>query len=152
MNKQLSRGFRNIKIVFKEALNCKERLLIQILDRAALENLFQKGFAKGCRQLVNKSCNTEVVIRNDCFFGIEYLADLKRRLGLFKRFSKIFKVIYGGSYADNGMNLKLSRKCVGNGRRQIFNILTVNIGLGFFNKGNVGFVYVDDKILCFFGE
>ena len=38
VNKQLSRSLRNIEVIFKEALNCKQGFLVEAFNRAALEN------------------------------------------------------------------------------------------------------------------
>ena len=39
VNKELSRGFGYVKVIFKEALDCKEGFLIEAFYGAELENL-----------------------------------------------------------------------------------------------------------------
>ena len=82
MNKELSGSFGNVQVVFKETLDGKERFLIERFNGASLEHFLQEHIAESCGQLINKSCNTKIVIADDGAFRIEYLADLKSDLSL----------------------------------------------------------------------
>ena len=50
------------------------------------------------------------------------------------------------------MNKEFSWKRIRNRRSKIFNVFAVNIGLGFFNKSDIGFVDIDNKILVLIRE
>ena len=152
VNKELSRGFRNIEVVFEEALNCKEGFLVKTVDRAALEYLLKEGFTKGSRQLIDKAGNTEIIVGNDGLIGIKYLSDLKGGLSLLKGTGKVLKIRNGGADTDNGMDIRFTRKGIRNRGRKVFNILGLDTNTCFLNKSNICFVYVDNKILGLFGE
>ena len=74
MNKQFSRGFRNIQVIFKEPMNRKQCLLIQRIDGALLEHLFQKRLAKSGRQLINQARDPQIVIADNGPLRIKYLS------------------------------------------------------------------------------
>ncbi len=77
------------QVVLKTGLNGEQRLVVEGLNGAALENFLQEHFAKRGRQLINQTGNAEVVIADNGLFGVEYLADLKRNLGFLKGARKI---------------------------------------------------------------
>ena len=93
MDEQLSGGLGNVQVIFKETLNGEQRLVVEGLNRAALENFLQEHFAKRGRQLINQAGNAEVVIADNGLFGVEYLADLKRNLGFLKGARKILDAV-----------------------------------------------------------
>ena len=76
MDEQLSGGLGNVQVIFEETLNGEQRLVVEGLNGAALENFLQEHFAKRGRQLINQAGNAEVVIADNGLFGVEYLADL----------------------------------------------------------------------------
>lgn len=47
MHKQFPGRFRNVQVIFKEALNRKQGFVVQRFDRTALEHFFQEHFAQG---------------------------------------------------------------------------------------------------------
>ncbi len=62
MYEKLSRCFRYVQIILKELLDSKESFVVKRLDAAFLEYLLEESFAQRSRQVVNKSCNTEIVV------------------------------------------------------------------------------------------
>ena len=82
MNEELAGRLGDIQIVLKELLDSKESFLIKGFDGALLEYLFEEHLAQRIRQLINKSGNAQILIRNNCLFGIEYLADFESHLRL----------------------------------------------------------------------
>ena len=46
VNKQLPRSFRNVQVVFKKFVDCKQSLLIQGIDGVLLEDLRQENLTQ----------------------------------------------------------------------------------------------------------
>ena len=101
MYEELSRGLGDVEVVFKELVDCVERLLIQRLDRVFLEDLAEEHFAQGRRQLVDDAADAEVFVVNDGLLGVEDLADLDRGLGLLVAVGKLAQVLRDGADADS---------------------------------------------------
>ena len=72
--------------------------MIQRLDRAFLENFLKECFAKCCRQVIDKSCDTKIVIRNDILVSIEHLSYLESYLCFLEASCQILYALYYCSY------------------------------------------------------
>ena len=82
--------------------------MVERLDRAFLENFSEESFAKRGRKVINKSCNTEVVIGNDVFVCIEYLSDLKCDLRLLEAPCEVSYALYNSTYTDIYAGIELT--------------------------------------------
>lgn len=80
VNEKLTGGFGNVQVIFKEALDSEKCFVVERFDRTLLEHFLKEGFAESCREVINKSCDTEVIIRNDDLIRIEHLSDFKSDL------------------------------------------------------------------------
>ena len=100
MNKELSRGFGNVEVVFEEALDCEQGFVVEGFDRALLEYLLKEGFAEGCGEMIDKSCDTEVIVAYDILFGVEYLTYFDSYLRLLEGTCKILNAHNGSTDTD----------------------------------------------------
>ena len=48
--------------------------MVKTFDGASLENFFEEHVAESCGKLIDKSCNAEIFVADDGFFGIENLS------------------------------------------------------------------------------
>ena len=152
MYKQLTGRLRDIQVVLKEALDGKQRLVVQGLDRAALKDLFEEHFAQGRRQLIDQTRNAQIVIADDGALRIEHLADLQSNLRLFKGTGQILDANYNGADADHAMRIKFAGEGIHNGTGQLFQVLRFNARPDLLDQRNVRLVDVDDKILALIRE
>ena len=81
VNEQLARSLGYIQVVLKELVDRGQRLLVEFIWALVLENFPDEHSAKRNRQLVYKSSDTQLVIRNDLLVIKENLADIQRHLG-----------------------------------------------------------------------
>ena len=84
MYKKLPGGLGDVQVVFEEAMNGEEGLMVQRINGTRFKDLFQEGLAEGGGQLVNQPGNTQVVIADDRLVRIKNLADLQGDLCLLK--------------------------------------------------------------------
>ena len=84
VNEKLPACFGNVEVVFKEALNGEQGLLVEALNGAALEHFLEEHLAQGGGQLIDQAGDAEVVIADDGALGVEHLGDLQRGLGFLK--------------------------------------------------------------------
>ena len=88
-----------------------------------------------------------MVVAYYILFSIENLANLKGNLSFFKGTGKLFYTNNGSTDTNKRMSVKLRRKSIGNRTSKLFKILTVNIASYFFNKSDIGFADINNKIL-----
>ena len=150
--KQLAGRFGDVQIVVEETLNGEKRLMVESLDRALFEYLFEEGLAKGGGQLINKTGYSEIVVADYRFFGIEHLADLKGDLGILKGTGKLLYSGDRGAYSDHRMGVKFAREGVGYRMGKVFEILGLNILAYLLYKDDILLAYVYNKILVFVRE
>ena len=77
VNEHFSRGFGNVQIVCKEALNRGKRFSVQSFDGAFFENFVEEHFAKCGGKLIDQSANAEIIVADDGFIRIEHTADFE---------------------------------------------------------------------------
>ena len=152
MDKQLARRFGNVQVVFKEALNGEQRLVVERFDRPALEHFLQEHFAQRCGQLVNQAGNAEVVIADDRALGVEHLADLQRDLGFLKGTGQVLDAGHDGADSHHAVGVKLAGQRVDNGAGQFVQVLRLDAGADFLDQGDVAFIDIDDKVLALVRE
>ena len=114
VNEQLSRCFGNVQIVLEETLDSEQCFVVERLDRAFLENFLEEGFAECCREVVDKSCDTEVIVGNDRLVRIENLADFKCDLSFLERTRKILDADNDRADTDIYPCVEFARKRIGN--------------------------------------
>jgi len=78
--KELARGFGNVQIIFKEALNGLKGLTVERLEASLLEDLLQKHLAKRGGKLIDQAPNAEIFVADDVLLSLKHLADLKSNL------------------------------------------------------------------------
>ena len=66
--KELTGGFGNVKIVFKEALNGHQRFAVKRLEALLLEYLLQEHLAKRGGQLIDQTADTKILVIDDAPF------------------------------------------------------------------------------------
>ena len=152
VNKKLTAGFGNVKIVFEEFLDGEKGFLVEAFNGTFFENFSEEHFTKGGGKLVNKSCDSEIVVADDGFIGIENFSDFKSNLCFFKALCKIFDSGCGGTdtYVDSGE--EFASKSINDGTCKFFKICGFNAGSDLFNKNDIGFAYAENKILGFVRE
>ena len=149
---QLSGGLGYIQVVLKELLDGEECLVVEGLDAALLEYFFEEGVAESCGEMIDKSCDTEVIVAYDVLVRIEYLADLKCGLSLLEGASQILNAYNGSTDTYIYLSEELCGKRVRNGACQLFEVLNVDIVLNFLYKHNVVFGDIEYEILVLIGE
>lgn len=82
--------------------------MIQRLDRAFLENFLKECFAERCRQVIDKSCDTKIIIRNDILVSIEHLSYLKSYLSLLETSCKVLDALDYCSYTHSDSCIELA--------------------------------------------
>ena len=102
--------------------------------------------------MIDKSCDTKVIIGNDDLIGIEHLADFKSYLSFLKGTCQILDAHNGSTDAHIYSCIELARKCIGDGTCQLFQILGLNIVLYFLNKHDIALGNVENEILGLVGE
>ena len=138
VNKKLTAGFGNVKVVFKELLDSEKSFLVKAFDGTFFENFSEEHFAKGGGKLVNKSCDSEIIVTYDRFIGVENFTDFKSDLGLFKTFCKVFDSDCGGTDTDVYSGEELASEGIDNGTCEFFKVGTFDAGTNLFYKNNVG--------------
>ena len=98
MDEELPGRFRDIQVVFKEAVDGKQGLLIQGVNGVLLKDFLEEHLAKGGRQLVNQAANAQVLIVDHIFFRVEHLAHINGNLRLLIGLGQIPQM--GGNGAD----------------------------------------------------
>ena len=102
--------------------------------------------------MIDKSCDTKVIIGNDDLIGIEHLADFKSYLSFLKGTCQILDANNGSTDAHIYSCIELARKCIGDGTCQLFQILGLNIVLYFLDKHDIALGNVENEILGLVGE
>ena len=121
--------------------------MVKRFDGILLEYLLQEGFAEGCGKVVDKSCDTQIIVGNDSLIGIEHLSDLQSDLSLLEGTCKILNAHDGCANADIHLGEELAGKRVGNAASQLFQILYVDIVLDFLDKHNIVLGDVEYEVL-----
>ena len=147
MHEQFTRGLGNVQVVFKEGLNGHERFAVKRLQAPLLENFLQEHLAKGGRQLINQTADTEVFVIDDVFFGFKHLADFQSNLGFLISACQIFDVINNGGNTDRNLSIEFSAQCVCNVGSDLFDLLGINTGLDVLDKHDVVLTNRDHVIL-----
>ncbi len=128
-------------------MNGKEGFLIQTVNGAPLEHLFQEHIAQGGGQLVDQPGNTQILVTDNGLLRVKHLAHFQRNLGLLKGMGQVLNAGNPGANTHNGVAVELGGKGVANGASQLFQILAVHIGAHFLHQGNVLLVNVNNQIL-----
>ena len=123
--------------------------MVQAVDGAFLKDLLEEHFAQGGRQLVNQTGNAKVVVADNGFFGIEYLADFQRNLCFLKGLGKLFDARNDGADTYDHAGIEFAAQRVHNRTRQLFDVLAVDAALDFLDQHDVLFTDVENKILLF---
>ena len=152
VNKQLSGCFGNIQIVLKEALNCKQGFVVKRLNGALLEYFLEEGFTKSCGQVINKSCDAQIIIGNNVFVSIKHLTYFKSHLRLLEGTCKVLNAYYGSTDTDIYPCKEFAGQCIGNGTRKLFQVLNINIILDFLNQYDIRFGNIENKVLVLVRE
>lgn len=147
MDKELAGGLGDVEVVLKETLNGEQSLLIEAVYRAALEHLAHEHIAQGRGKLIDKSCDAEIVVADYGLFGVEHLADLEGYLSFLERTGKLLDAGDGRADADICVDIKVSCQRIGNGARELFEILGLDVAADFLDESYLVLVYVDDEIL-----
>ena len=152
MNKKFTAGLGNVKVVLKEFLNGEKGFLVEAFDGTFFENFFEEHFAKGGGKLINKSCNTKIIIADDGFVGIENFSDFKSNLCFFKALCKIFDSGCSGTdtYVNSGE--EFASESINDGTCKFFKICDFDAGSDLFNKNDIGFAYAENKVFGFIRE
>ena len=90
MDKEFAACFRNIKVVFKETLDRKQRFMIQRFNRATLEHFFKEHIAQSGGQLIDQAGNSQIIIADNRPLRIEYLSYLQSNLRFLKGAGQTF--------------------------------------------------------------
>ena len=152
MYKELSRGLRNVEVVFEEALDSEEGLLVEALDAAALEYLLEEHFAEGRRKLIDKTGDAEVIIAYDSALGVEYLGDLKGRLCFLEGTRQILDASNGGADTDNAVGVEFAGEGVRDGACELLEVAALGVRLNLLDKRDFLLVDIDNEVLGLVGE
>ena len=152
MNEELSRGFGNVEAVLKELLNGEQRFVVEALYGVFLENFLEESLAKGCREVIDKSCDTEIVVGNDILVRIENLADLESGLRLLERARQILNSDNGRAYADVNLCEELARKRIRDTSREFFEVFDVDVVLNLLDENDIVFGDIENEVLVLVGE
>ena len=106
VNKQFSRCFGDIEIVFKKRLYRHKSFAVKRLQRSLLENLLQKHLAEARGELIYKPAYSEIIVAYDILLGIKDLSDIKRNLCFLIGARKILDVIDNRSYSDRNLRIE----------------------------------------------
>lgn len=102
--------------------------------------------------MVNKSCDTEVVVAYDVLVGVEYLSYLEGCLSLLEGACEVLNADYRSADADVHLCEELAGQRVGDGARQLFKVAHVDVVLYFLDENDVVFRYVEYEILVLVRE
>ena len=91
---QLSGGLGHVQAVLEELLDSEQGLVIEGLNGVLLENFLEEGLAQSGREVVDKSCDTEVVVAYDVLVGVEYLSYLEGCLSLLEGACEVLNADY----------------------------------------------------------
>ena len=152
VNEQLARCLGNVQVVFKEALDCHQRLAVKTFERALLEHLLQEHIAESGRKLIDKTTDAEILIAYDILFGVEYLANLNCDLRFLERAREIFNVVDRGADANRYLRVEFPPQCVGDVLRDFLDFLHVKIRLDFLDEHYVMLADADDIVLVLVRE
>ena len=100
---ELSRCLGDVEVVFKEALHGHERLTVERLERPFLEHLLEEYLAESCRELIDKSADTEILVGHDRLLYIKDFSDLESYSDLLVSLRQILEVCYDGGDANDDL-------------------------------------------------
>ena len=152
VNEQLSGCLGNVQAVFKELLDGEECLVIEGLDGVLLENFLQECLAEGGGQVIDKSCDTQVIVAYDIFVGIEYLTYFQCGLSLLEGASQILHAYDRCADSDIHLCEEFAGKCIGDGACQLFEVAHIDVVLYFLYENDVVLCNVEHEVLVLIGE
>ncbi len=152
MNEEFARGLRNIEVVLEEALDGEEGFLIEALEGTALKYFLEEHFAEGCRQLIDKSSDAEIVVANDGLLRIEDLTDLESDLSLFEGRSQASDVRNQGADADGALDVELTCQGLDDGVSELLEVLVGDILFNLLDDDDIELSYADNEVLILIWE
>ena len=152
VNKQLSGRLGYVQVILEEALDGEQRFVVKALDAAALEYLMQEGLAEGGRQVIDESCDAEIVVADDDLVCIEYLADLQRGLCFLEGTRQILDAGDRCTDADIHAGIELTGQGIRNGACQLFEVLGIHAGLDLLDQNNIALGDVEHEVLVLVRE
>ena len=129
VDEQLPGGLGDVQVVLEEPLDGEQGLMVQGVDGALLEHLFQEHLAQGGGQLVNQPGDAQVVIADDGLLGVEHLAHFQGHLGLFEGAGQVLDAADHGADAHGAVGVEFAGEGVHNGAGQLVQVLLVDVGL-----------------------
>ena len=126
--------------------------MVEGFDRTLLEHFLEECLAECCRQVVDKSRDTEVVVAYDVLLGVEYLSDFNCYLRFLERTCEILHADNGGTDTDVDAGEELGLERIRYGACELFEILHVYSALDLLDENDLALGYVEYKVLVLVRE
>jgi hypothetical protein len=99
-----------LRLFSKKRWMVKERLLIERIYGALLENFLEEHLAQRRGQLIDEPRDAEIVVADDVLLGVENLADLEGDLRLLEGFGEVLDAAYDRADADGRVRVEFARR------------------------------------------